>query len=224
MKHEQPQGFISYRGPNLDDDTILARSNEHFARITARRSVRHFSSRPVPKAVIEKIILAAASAPSGAHKQPWSFCAISDPSMKVQIRQAAEQEEKRNYEGRMPESWLKDLEPFDTNWEKPMLEIAPWLIVVFKQTFTFGEQEAKKKNYYVTESVGIATGFLLGAVHEAGLVALTHTPSPMNFLERMLKRPANEKAFLLIPVGHPDPNAMVPDLVRKTAAEVIHWY
>ncbi|NND06219.1 MAG: nitroreductase family protein [Saprospiraceae bacterium] len=216
--------FIRYYRPELDDDQLLARSKKFREELSERRSVRHFSPRPVAKEVIEHVILTAASAPSGAHKQPWTFCAISDPLIKSEIRQAAELEEKQNYGGRMSAAWLDDLEPFATNWQKPMLETAPWLIVVFRQMYTLSDHEEKVKNYYVSESVGIATGILLAAIHQVGLVALTHTPSPMNFLERILNRPSNERAFLLIPVGHPDPEALVPNLNRKKVGEVLHWH
>ncbi len=217
-------GFIPYRRPHRSDQEMQFAIETFYRELATRRSVREFSARHIPKSVIELILATAASAPSGAHKQPWSFCAVSSPEIKSQIRQAAEAEERENYTGRMSESWLKDLEPFDTNWKKPFLEIAPWLIVVFKRAYDITTEGEKKKNYYVNESVGIATGFLLAAIHQAGLVALTHTPSPMSFLERILKRPENERAFLLIPVGHPHEDATVPDLVRKQSSEVVSWY
>lgn len=189
-----------------------------------RRSLRQFSDRPVPKEVIEHIIMTASSAPSGAHKQPWTFCVVSDPAVKKAIREAAEEEEYISYNGRMSEEWLKDLEPFDTDWNKPFLEIAPWLIIVFKKAYDLDEEGKKLKNYYVNESVGIASGFLLAAIHQAGLVSLTHTPSPMNFLQKLLNRPDNERPFLLIPVGYPAEDAQVPVLDRKKAEEVIVYY
>jgi nitroreductase len=200
------------------------RSADYLVYMASRRSLREFSSEPVPKQVIESLILTASSAPSGAHKQPWTFCAVSDTSIKKQIREAAEIEEKINYMGRMSDIWLEDLEPFGTNWQKPFLEIAPWLLVVFKKSYDLGENGTRRKNYYVNESVGIATGFLLAAIHQAGLVALTHTPSPMHFLEKILQRPANEKAFLLIPVGYPAQGARVPNLTRKGLEEVAVFY
>jgi iodotyrosine deiodinase len=173
---------------------------------------------------MEELIMAASSAPSGAHKQPWTFCAVSNPELKKQIREAAEEEEYRSYHGRMSEEWLRDLAPLGTDWHKPFLETAPWLIIVFRQIYEFGEAGKKKNNYYVNESVGIACGFLLTAIHQAGLVALTHTPSPMDFLTKLLGRPANEKPFLLIPVGYPAPDATVPDIQRKPTEGVIAWY
>lgn len=189
-----------------------------------RRSVREFSSESVPASVVEDLIMTASSAPSGANKQPWSFCAVQDPHVKRQIRLAAEKEEKLNYGGRMSDEWLKDLEPFGTSWEKPFLEVAPWLIVVFKQTYELLPDKEKAKNYYVNESVGIAAGFLIAAIHQAGLCTLTHTPSPMNFLEKVLNRPKNEKAFLLLPVGYPSPTAQVPELSKKTSTQVITYF
>lgn len=218
------QSFISYQRPSLTEIQVFQRSSAFYEQMDTRRSLRHFSDKPVPRSVIEKIILTASTAPSGAHKQPWTFCAVHDPAMKKQIRQAAEEEEKINYSGRMSDEWLEDLKPFGTNWEKPFLEIAPWLIVVFKKSYDLLEGGVKKKNYYVNESVGLATGFLLAAIHQAGLCALTHTPSPMNFLEKILARPVNEKAFLLIPVGYPADNAMVPDIHRKTLEAVSQFY
>ena len=167
--------------------------------------------------------MTASSAPSGAHKQPWTFCAVSNPAIKSEIRKAAEEEEYTNYHGRMSDDWLKDLAAFGTDWNKPFLEIAPWLIIVFKKAYDL-ENGEKKKNYYVNESVGLAAGFLLTAIHQAGLVTLTHTPSPMNFLQKILNRPENERPFLLIPVGYPAENAEVPDLQRKSADEVIRFY
>lgn len=188
-----------------------------------RRSIREFSDQPVSKKLIENLILTASSEPSGAHKQPWTFVAVSNAEMKTQIRKAAEEEEFTNYNGRMSEEWLRDLAVFQTNWEKEFLEIAPWLIVVFKKAYDLVDGE-KQKNYYVNESVGIACGFLLAAIHKAGLVSLTHTPSPMNFLQKLLGRPENERAFLLIPVGYPAKNTIVPNLERKALDEMTVWF
>ncbi len=168
--------------------------------------------------------MTASTAPSGAHKQPWTFCAVSDPVIKSAIRGAAEKEEFENYNGRMSDEWLEDLLPFATDWKKPFLEIAPWLIIVFKKAYDINLHGQKKKNYYVNESVGLACGVLLTAIHHAGLVSLTHTPSPMNFLQDILNRPENERAFLLIPVGFPAEGATVPDLSRKPETEIIQWY
>ena len=174
--------------------------------------------------VIRNLIRAASTAPSGAHKQPWTFCAVSDPELKKKIRIAAEEEEFRNYNGRMSESWLKDLTPFRTDWHKPFLETAPYLIIVFKRAYELDEEGEKHNNYYVSESVGLATGILLAAAHMAGLATLTHTPSPMNFLSEVLNRPENERPFLLIPVGYPSKDCKVPDLKRKELAQVLVEY
>lgn len=215
--------FIPLKYTAPDEETLLKESSSFYQQMNERRSVRHFSNREVPREVIENIILAAGTAPSGAHKQPWTFCAVSNPATKAAIREAAEQEEYLNYTKRMSEQWLKDLEPFDTNWEKPMLTDAPWLIVVYRKAFDLVEGE-KMKNYYINESVGLACGMLLTAIHQAGLVALTHTPSPMQFLVDLLKRPKNEKTYLLIPVGYPAENCAVPDLERKTLDEIAVFY
>lgn len=201
---------------------MLQRSRDFYQEMNTRRTLRMFSDKPVPRELIEHLLMTAGTAPSGAHKQPWTFCAVGDPQIKAQIREAAEKEEYVNYHGRMSEEWLQDLEPFGTDWHKPFLETAPWLLVVFKKSYDL-EGEDKKKNYYVNESVGIACGFLLAAIHHAGLAALTHTPSPMNFLQQILGRPDNERPFLLIPVGYPAEDAVVPDIRRKTAEEFIIW-
>lgn len=216
MKHHS---FISFKGLNYTQDEVFKKSQDFYSFMNQRRSLRMFSDKPVDKKVIENIIMTASTAPSGAHKQPWFFSAIRSSSIKNKIRAAAEKEEIENYSGRMSDSWLKDLEPFETNAEKPFLEIAPWLIVVFKKPFDIVNGE-KKQNYYVNESVGIAVGLLLTAIHHAGLVALTHTPSPMNFLEKLLNRPPNERAYLLIPVGYPSDDALIPDIKRKGLNEV----
>ena len=192
--------------------------------MNARRSVRFFSDKPVPQEIIETLIMTASTAPSGANKQPWTFCAVSSAALKSKIRFAAEDEERRSYETRMSEEWLRDLAPIGTDWQKPFLEIAPWLIIIFKRAYEIEENNHKHQNYYVNESVGLACGFLLAAIHEAGLVTLTHTPSPMDFLTKILNRPANERPFLLLPVGYPAENATVPDIKRKTSEDVISWY
>lgn len=212
---------LNYTSP--DEETLLGKSSSFYHSLNQRRSVRNFSSKSVPKEVIENLILTAGTAPSGAHKQPWTFCAVANPAIKAAIRTAAEEEEYLNYTKRMSEQWLKDLEPFGTDWEKPMLTEAPWLIVVFRKAFDLVDGE-KMKNYYINESVGIACGLLLTAIHEAGLVSLTHTPSPMQFLVDILKRPKNEKAFLLIPVGYPIQDCQVPDLKRKELEEIAQFY
>ncbi len=186
-----------------------------------RRSVRHFSADPVPFELIAEVVRTAGTAPSGAHKQPWTFCVVGDPDLKRRLREAAEEEERINYGGRMSDEWLDDLRPFGTDWQKPFLETAPWLVVVFKRAYELEADGIKHQNYYVNESVGIATGFLLAAAHHAGLATLTHTPSPMNFLARVLERPDNERPFLLIPMGYPAEGCLVPDLRRKPVEEVL---
>jgi len=193
-------------------------SSEHLSFIRTRRSVREFSDRGIPLKVIKNIVSAAASAPSGANKEPWFFSIIHDSDIKRQIRLGAEKEEKSFYTQKAPKDWLKDLNKFGTDWHKEFLEIAPYLIVVFKQIYDLNNN-IKYKNYYVNESVGIACGFLLSAIHRAGLVALTHTPSPMGFLEKICKRPKNERAFLLIPVGYPTHEAQIPILKKKVFNE-----
>ena len=215
--------FIPYKHEKLNAEELLERANAYYEKMNERRSIRFFSEQEVPQSVIEKIILTAGTAPSGAHKQPWTFCAISSAALKSKIRALAEEEEKTNYSGRMSEKWIKDLEPLGTDWEKPFLEIAPWLIIVFKQSYGL-EEEQKKQHYYVNESVGIASGMLISAIHHAGLVTLTHTPSPMNFLEKALGRPKNERAYLLLPVGYPADDAVVPDLKRKSLDEIAQFY
>lgn len=216
--------FIQYSREIFAPDTMLEKSKNFFSFMETRRTCRDFSDRPVAKAVIENIIAAASTAPSGAHKQPWTFCVVTDAALKKQIRVAAEKEEKESYDNRMPEEWLKDLAPIGTDWHKPFLETAPYLIIVFKRSYEAEAGNHKHQNYYVTESVGIACGFLLAALHHAGLVALTHTPSPMNFLSKILNRPPNEKPFLLIPVGYAADECYVPDLKRKNLEEVVVFY
>lgn len=221
-----PEGFRPFAGEYPNDAVLHERVKANRARMEGRRSLRFFSDRPVERGVLEALIMTGSSAPSGAHKQPWTFCAVSNPAIKRAIREAAEKEEYESYNGRMPDSWLDDLKPFGTDWHKPFLETAPWLVVVFRRIFEFDDQAkgGKRNNYYVSESVGLACGFFLSAVHQAGLVALTHTPSPMNFLAEVLQRPVNEKPFLLMPVGHPAEDAVVPKLERKSPDAVIAWY
>ena len=211
---------IEYIAQQLSIEEMQQKATHFYDKMDNRRTVRDFSDKPVPKEVIEKLILTASTAPSGAHKQPWTFCAVSDPLVKRAIRVAAEKEEFDSYNGRMSEQWLKDLAPLGTDWQKPFLEIAPWLIVVFAQSTGLN----KEKHYYVQESVGIACGFLIAAIHDAGLVTLTHTPSPMNFLKTVLKRPDNERPFLLLPVGYAADEVLVPDIQRKTLEEVAVFY
>ena len=185
-----------------------------------RRTVRDFSDRPVPRELIEHCLSAAGTAPSGANLQPWHFVAISDPDVKREIRIAAEAEEKEFYEHRAPKAWLEALAPLGTDWHKPFLETAPWLVAVFAQPFRILPDGTRSPTYYAIESVGIATGILVTAVHSCGLASLTHTPSPMGFLNRILKRPSHEKPFLLLVVGHPAQDARVPDISRKPLAKI----
>lgn len=217
-------GFIPYDAPHYDDQSMLERSQSFYQLMDQRRSVRQFSDKPVDRRVLENLIRTASSAPSGAHKQPWTFALISNAELKHRIRLLAEREEFENYNGRMSDRWLEDLAKLGTNHIKEFLDIAPYLVVVFKKTYDFDQEGKKTQNYYVNESVGIAVGFLIAAIHYAGLVTLTHTPSSMNFLEKALERPANERAYLLIPIGHPAEDAEVPDLERKPLADVMADY
>ena len=223
--------FVSYSKETYPTAEMLEKSKEFYEWLDKRRTVRDFQDKPVSRDVIENILLSASTAPSGAHKQPWTFCVVSNPDLKKQIRTEAEREEFESYNGRMPAEWLKDLGPLQTDWKKEFLEMAPYLIIVFKrsyevETISAGDMQTlhKHQNYYVTESCGIACGFLLAAIHHAGLVALTHTPSPMNFLSKVLNRPENEKPFLLIPVGYAAEECWVPDLKRKPIEAIANWY
>ena len=221
MQHTEPK-FVPYKGIRYTRPEMLNRSREFYQYMDKRRTVRDFSSKPVPREVIDNIVMTASTSPSGAHKQPWAFCVVSNPDIKKKIREAAEKEEYLNYHGRMSEEWVQDLLVFGTDWNKPFLETAPYLIAVFKKAYEL-EGEEKRKNYYVNESVGLACGFLLAAIHNAGLVALTHTPSPMNFLAKILNRPANERAFLNLVVGYPAADAQVPShaTVKKSFDEFV---
>ena len=212
--------FEPLRFKRIDPDEQRRLAEDFHERIRTRRSVRKFSSEPVPFELIENAIRCAAAAPSGANKQPWSFVVIRDPETKRRIREAAEAEEKENYEKRFPDGWLEDLEQLGTDWHKEFLETAPYLIVVFAQDYGL-DGERKRKHYYVQESVGLAAGFLLAALHLSGLATLTHTPSPMGFLARLLDRPKNERPFLLIPVGYPAEDAEVPALKKKSLDDVM---
>jgi len=212
--------FIPYHHTRLALDDTIRRADEFYRHMNQRRSVRDFLPDPLPDGLLEKLILAAGAAPSGAHKQPWRFVVVTDPDLKRQIREAAENEERENYERRFSQQWLEDLAPLGTDWRKPFLEIAPALIVVFRIDFE-RDGDTVKKHYYVMESVGIAVGILITAIHNAGLVTLTHTPNPMAFLSRLLKRPGSEKPYVLMPVGYPAPGAQVPDLKRKPLSDII---
>jgi len=215
---------ILYHADKISEKEMIEKSKSFYEWLNKRRSVREFSSKPVSKEIIENIIKSASTAPSGAHHQPWTFCAISNPLVKSKIKIAAEAEEKKGYENRMGERWKKDLEHLATNMYKPFLEDAPWLIVVFKKAYDYDQNGVKQNNYYVNESVGIACGMLISAIHNAGLVTLTHTPSPMDFLAKVLDRPSYERAFLLMPVGYPKNPVYVPDLKRKKLEEMAVFY
>ncbi len=202
------------------EEEMRRRAAEFYADIRRRRSVRDFSSRPVPREVIEDCLRAAGTAPNGANMQPWHFVVVGDPAVKRQIREAAEAEERAFYGGRASEEWLEALAPLGTDARKPFLEVAPYLIVIFAQNYGLTPDGKKIKHYYVSESVGIATGVLITALHHAGLACLTHTPSPMNFLSRILHRPPNERPFLILVVGYPADGAMVPDITKKPLEEI----
>ena len=202
-------------------EEMKQRAADFYADMRHRRTVRDFADRPVPREVIEPCILAAATAPNGANMQPWHFVAVSDPDTKKKIRAAAEAEERAFYQDRAPEEWLEALAPLGTGPEKPFLERAPFLIVIFAQNYGLTPEGQKIKHYYVPESVGIATGILITAIHQAGLVSLTHTPSPMAFLNDILDRPPNERAFLILVVGYPADDAMVPNIQKKPWHEIV---
>lgn len=214
-----PDGFVPLN-PYRPEGSPLEAARRFYEVMDRRRTVRMFSDEPVPREVIETCLLAAGTAPSGAHKQPWRFVVVGDAELKRKIRAAAEQEEREFYGRRASEQWLEDLRPFGTDERKPFLEVAPWLIVVFKLAKT----DEGGMTYYTNESVGIATGMLLAALHHAGLATLTHTPSPMGFLKDVLGRPEHERPFLLIPVGYPAEDAVVPALERKGLGEISVWH
>ncbi len=212
--------FVPLRFLEYTHDEMLLRSQEFQSEMERRRTVRDFADRPVKEEILRNAIKTAGTAPSGAHKQPWTFILVGNPETKARIRQAAEAEEKESYERRMPQEWLDDLAPLGTDWHKPFLTICPWLIVVMAQTYA-ATPRGLAKHYYVQESVGIATGFLLAALHHAGLATLTHTPSPMAFLRDILGRPEEERVFLLVAAGYPAPGCEVPDLVRKPLERIL---
>lgn len=200
----------------------LERSSQYLETMRSRRTVRQFSDQPVPKDIIDTAIRAAGTAPSGANHQPWHFVCIRDPNIKREIRLAAEAEERAFYDGKAGDNWLQDIGPLGTDAQKPFLETAPWLIAIFSERYGLDANGSKRKNYYISESVGIATGFLISALHTAGLATLTHTPSPMKFLNTILKRPANERPFILMVVGYAAPNAKVPRAatIKKSFNEI----
>ncbi|MGB6035917.1 MAG: nitroreductase family protein [Cryomorphaceae bacterium] len=215
--------FIKYDYEKIDRKEMVERSTTFKSMIQKRRSIRDYSPETVSLEAVRNAIMTACSAPSGANKQPWNFCLVSDPSLKAKIRKSAEEEERKSYEERMSEQWLSDLKPLGTDHNKPFLEEAPYLIVVFKKPYEIVDGK-QVPNYYVNESVGIAAGILIAALQNAGLATLTHTPSPMNFLKELLNRPDNERAYLLLPVGYPKKNAEVPSIKRKPMEEVMTEY
>ena len=215
-------GFVPYRPERIPPEVTASRARAFYEQMDARRSVRMFSPDPVPRSVIDDIIRTASTAPSGAHRQPWRFVVVGDPATKTAIRGAAEAEERLNYAGgRLPREWREALEPLGTDEHKPYLEIAPWLVVLFEERYGVNPDGSHRKNFYVKESVGIAAGMFVAAVHNAGLATLPHTPSPMAFLAQVLGRPENERAFALFPVGYPADDCEVPDLRRKPLDDVV---
>ncbi len=213
---------IPYRFHRFDPAEMLQRAEQFRAEMGQRRSVREFSSEPVPRRLIELAIETASTAPSGAHRQPWRFVISGDPETKRSIRQAAEAEEHENYRGgRLPEHWREALEPLGTDWEKPYLEVVPWIVVLFEERHGYRPDGSIRKNFYVKESVGIAAGVFVTALHHMGLATLTHTPSPMGFLRELLGRPENERPFCLFPIGFPATDCRVPDLTRKPLDQVM---
>jgi nitroreductase len=205
------------------EEEMRGRAREHFEEMERRRSARAFSPEPVPRELIELAIRTAGTAPSGAHQQPWTFVVVADPEVKRRIREAAEEEERRNYGGRMPPEWIEALAPLGTDFVKAHITDAPYVVVLFRQMWGKTPDGRRRTHYYTTESCGIAAGMFIAAVHHMGLATLTHTPSPMGFLSELLGRPENEKAFLLMPVGYPAADAEVPDLRRKPLDAVSVW-
>lgn len=213
--------FVPLEFERLPEAEQLSRSRAFLERMRRRRTIRHFSGDAVPVELVENAIATAGTAPSGAHQQPWTFVLVADADLKLRLREGAEVEERKSYEGRMPEEWLEAVRPFGTDWHKPHIMDAPHVIVVFEQAYGLGEDGKKVKHYYVRESVGIAVGLLLASLHEAGLATLVHTPSPMGFLSEILERPENERAYVLIAVGFPAPGCTVPDIRRKELDEIL---
>ena len=211
--------YTSYREYPLEE--MQERAKTFREEMQCRRTIRTFSNRHVPREIIEECLRAAGTAPNGANMQPWHFVVVSDPDVKKQIREGAEKEEREFYERRASEEWLEALTPLGTDWHKPFLEDAPYLIIIFGLSNTILPDGKKRKNYYVTESVGIATGMLITVLHHAGLASLTHTPSPMAFLNKILKRPTNERPFLVLVVGYPAEGTTVPDLSKKSLDEIV---
>jgi iodotyrosine deiodinase len=221
---KRPPRFLTYRAERPTEAAMIERGREFYEHMNRRRSVRYFSADPVPRECIEWAVRAAGTAPSGAHRQPWRFVAIGDLEVKRRIREAAEAEERAGYEGgRFPPEWLEALAPLGTDWHKEFLEVAPWIVVCFREMHGVRPDGSKVTNYYISESVGIACGLFVTALHTMGLVTLTHTPNPMGFLNEILGRPQNEKPFILFPVGFAAPDAVVPDLKRKDLSEILAW-
>ena len=221
MTDRPPPSFVPLDFARLPPEVMERRATEFHAEMDRRRSVRDFSAEPVPRRLVDLAIRTASTAPSGAHRQPWRFVVIGDAATKRAIREAAEAEERENYEGgRLPQDWREALEPLGTGWEKPYLEAVPWIVVVFEERYGLAAGGERRKNYYVKESVGIACGLFVAALHHMGLVTLTHTPSPMAFLSKLLGRSANERPFCLFPIGYPAEGCMVPALRRKDLDEI----
>lgn len=212
--------FVPLEFTEHPPDEMRARARAFREEMTRRRTVRQFASRPVPREIVEECLRTAGSAPSGANRQPWHFVVVGDPRVKAEIREGAEEEERAFYEDRAPDDWLEALAPLGTDADKPFLEKAPWLIVIFAESYGVTDQGERQKNYYVTESVGIATGMLISALHRSGLATLTHTPSPMKFLNEILDRPENERPFLILVTGYPAPDARVPEIGKKSLDEI----
>lgn len=214
--------MIPHQFQRLAPDEQRSRADSFYEEMDRRRSVRFFSDEPVPRHLIEQAIRTASTAPSGAHRQPWRFVVTGDPALKRRIREAAEEEERINYDGgRLPEHWREALEPLGTDWRKPFLETVPWVVVMFEERFGVDPDGSKRHNFYVKESCGIAAGIFIAALHHMGLATLTHTPSPMAFLTTLLGRPGNERPFCMFPIGYPSEDCVVPDLRRKTLDEVM---
>lgn len=214
---DYPQKLLEFSEQTSEE--MLVRAQQFYELMQQRRSVRTFSGRSVPRELIEQAIRTAGTAPSGAHRQPWHFVAVSNPGLQSEICEAAEKEERESYERRMPQEWINALHPMRTDWKKPFLKIAPWLVVCFAKNIG----DDGKKNYYVQESCGIACGLFIAAIHNLGLVTLTHTPSPMRFLGEILQRPKHERPYILFPVGYPAEDARVPDLKRKNQEQLVTW-
>lgn len=218
-----PHPFVPLEFLRLTPEQSAARARAFHDEMARRRTTRHFSTEPVPRAWIEHAIRTAGTAPSGAHQQPWTFVAVADPDLKARIRAAAEAEEREFYSGRAPREWIEALAHLGTDEHKPHITDAPWVVVMFRHVYGLDTDGTRRTLYYTQESCGIAAGLFIAAVHHMGLVSLTHTPSPMGFLQHLLERPANEKAMLVMPVGYPSPDARVPDLTRKPLDEIAVW-